>query len=46
MQVNMSDLMSALRITGQGMLGIFAVLIAISLLVLLLAKLTNKKDDE
>ena len=39
----MADLMDSLVLMGQGMAGIFIVLIVISLIVTLLAKVTNKK---
>ena len=43
MNVNMADLTDSLVLMGQGMAGIFIVLIVISLIVTLLAKVTNKK---
>lgn len=44
--VNMEDLMNSFRIMGQGMLGIFVVLVLIALIVALLAKVTNRKPKE
>ena len=44
--VNMEDLMNSFRIMGQGMLGIFVVLVLIALIVALLAKVTNRKTKE
>ena len=40
--INMEDLMNSFRIMGQGMLGIFVVLVVIALIVLLLTKVTNR----
>lgn len=42
----MSDLMDSFRVMGQGMGGIFFVLIIIALIVTLLAKVTNKKPKD
>ena len=44
----MENVMNALALTGQGMVGIFFVMIIISLIVRLLAKVTEpkKKDQE
>ena len=44
--INMEDLMDSFRIMGQGMLGIFVVLILISLIVLGLSKLTSRKKED
>lgn len=41
--MNMANIMMALRMMGQGMLGIFVVLGAIALLVALMQKLDNRK---
>lgn len=41
--MNWDNVMGAVEMLGQGMLGIFAVLGAIALLVLLLQKLDSKK---
>lgn len=46
MNFNAQDLMNSFVVMGQGMAGIFIVLITISLIVTLLAKLTNKKNKE
>lgn len=43
MTINMQDLMNSFKLMGQGMLGIFVVLIIIALIVLLLTKLTGSK---
>ncbi len=43
MDFNMADLMDSFLVMGQGMAGIFFVLIIIALVVTLLAKVTNKK---
>lgn len=40
----MQDLADSFLVMGQGMGGIFIVLIVISLVVLLLSKITNKKE--
>ena len=40
----MENVMDALMLSGQGMLGIFFVMIVISLVVHLLAKITGKKE--
>lgn len=49
MNINMEALMQSFQVMGQGMFGIFVVLIVIALIVLLMSKLTNKhaknKDD-
>jgi len=42
MNFNMADLYSTFKLMGQGMLGIFIVMAAISLVVYLLTKLLNK----
>jgi|GEM_PF-663591 len=42
MSINMTDLINSFRIMGQGMAGIFVVLIVIALIVTLLTKLTNR----
>lgn len=42
--MNMQDLADSFLVMGQGMGGIFIVLIVISLVVLLLSKITNKKE--
>lgn len=44
MNINMQDLANSFLVMGQGMGGIFIVLIVIALIVALLTKLTNKKD--
>lgn len=46
--MNMDDLMKSFLLMGQGMAGIFVVLILIALIVALLAKVTNikKKKDK
>jgi hypothetical protein len=41
--MNMENMMQAVEMMGQGMLGIFVVLGAIALLVALLQKLDNRK---
>ncbi len=41
--INMTDLSSAMKLMGQGMLGIFVVMAAISLIVFLLTKASAKK---
>lgn len=41
--VNLTDLGSAFKLMGQGMLGIFIVMAAISLIVYLLTKISSKK---
>ena len=41
-KVNMADLGSAFKLMGQGMLGIFVVMAAISLIVYLLTKIPSK----
>ncbi|MFZ2537796.1 MAG: OadG-related small transporter subunit [Oscillospiraceae bacterium] len=46
MNVNMADLMDSFLVMGQGMAGIFVVLIIIALIVTLLAKVTNKKTKD
>lgn len=46
MNVNMPDLMNSLRVMGQGMAGIFIVLITIALIVTLLARLTSQNKDQ
>ncbi|MEG0692895.1 MAG: OadG-related small transporter subunit [Oscillospiraceae bacterium] len=46
MNVNMTDLMNSFLVMGQGMAGIFFVLIIIALIVALLAKVTNKKNKD
>ena len=40
-----ADVMNALLLAGKGMLGIFVVMILISLLVLLLSKATSPKEQ-
>ena len=42
----MENVMNALTLTGQGMFGIFFVMIIISLLVRALGKMNFKKKDE
>jgi len=42
MNFNMTDLYSATKLMGQGMLGIFIVMALISLVVYLLTKFSNK----
>ena len=44
--INMEDLMDSFRIMGEGMGGIFVVLILIALIVLLLTKLTSRKPKQ
>lgn len=44
--INMEDLMDSFRIMGQGMLGIFVVLVVIALIVLLLTKVTNRPGSK
>ena len=41
--VNMTDLSSSVKLMGQGMLGIFIVMAAISLIVYLLTRFSQKK---
>ncbi len=41
--MNITALESSLKLMGQGMLGIFIVMAAISLIVFLLTKISNKK---
>jgi hypothetical protein len=43
MNLNMDNVVQALEMMGQGMLGIFVVLGLIALLVVLMQKLDNKK---
>lgn len=42
MNIDVVALMQSFQVMGQGMLGIFVVLIVISLIVLLLSKVTNR----
>lgn len=42
----MENVMNALILTGQGMFGIFFVMIIISLIVRLLAKITENKEQK
>lgn len=42
----MENVVNALILTGQGMFGIFFVMVIISLLVRLLGKITAKKDEK
>ena len=42
----MENVMNALILTGQGMFGIFFVMIIISLVVRLLAKITENKEQK
>lgn len=42
----MNDLMASLKLMGQGMLGIFIVMAAISLIVYLITKISSKKEKE
>lgn len=44
--INMDNLMDSFLIMGQGMAGIFVVLIVIALLVSLMSKITNRKTDK
>lgn len=46
MNVNMADLMDSFVVMGQGMFGIFFVLIIIALIVTLLSKVTNMKKKD
>lgn len=41
--INMNDLSSSVELLGKGMLGIFVVMAAISLIVYLITKLPKKK---
>ena len=42
--INMADFSSSIKLMGQGMLGIFIVMTAISLIVYLLTKISTKKQ--
>ncbi len=42
MNINMNDLMAALKLMGQGMAGIFVVMAAIALIVYLFTKFVKK----
>ena len=44
MNINWNDVMKTLEIMGKGMLGIFAIVIIVMIVVFILSKTSKKKD--